>query len=187
MVREKALQTAHGFNATLWEQPYRDEIMKITGRSAWTSMYSFIRAACCPEDVWDVVVVVMEAWENFNLMGLKAPADKKVSKQRAVPMALAKLIKRKPKTKITINPKKFPQSTFEKMFTGIPMDATKALLEKLVRKEVGFSSIIEVCALFVLVLCCCMCTFIFLNCFCSSSTNRKTMQCSWTPCWQKYH
>jgi hypothetical protein len=182
MLREKALQTEHGFDATLWETSFRDEIKKVTGRTVWTSMYSFIRAACCPNDVWALCIKLLDAWDTYDLKGLKAPAEKKAQKNRAVPKALSGLYSKKPKTRMAKNPKRFPHTTFERMFTGIPMDATKLMIGRLLRKEVGFKSIVEVCALFVLVLCCLyMCISTFLFCFISSSTNRNTMLFSWTP------
>jgi hypothetical protein len=176
MLRAKALQTPSGFDSTLWDKPFKDEIQKVTGRTAWTSMYSFIRAACCPDDVWSLCLKLLDAWDTYKLKGLKAPADKKPLKNRAVPKALMELARQRPKTKMSKNPKRFPHSTFEKLFTGIPMDASKLLIKKLLKKEISFLSVAEVRALFVLLLCCCMCTFTF--CFVSVARQPTETLCS---------
>jgi hypothetical protein len=179
MVRNKGLQSQFKLDATEWGDRLKQELMQITGRTQWTSMYSIVRVATCPDEVWTLVVRILDMWDSYQIKGLIVPSEKKGKGTKRVPKELRHLKKSKPAMKAVKNPKPFPSTMFEKMVTGIQLVATFHVLKDLISKKIGFSSVTAVscvlcfCFDFVLLL---TCSFVMMYSWCC---NTKTIPGVW--------
>jgi hypothetical protein len=141
MVRNKGEQSQFKLDAKQWDEQLKQELMQITGRTQWTSMYSIVRVATCPDSMWKMVVKILDMWDTYQIKGLTAPSEKKGKGNKRVPKELRYMKRAKPTVKPVTNPKPFPSTMFEKLFTGIPLDATAILLRDLISRKIGFAQV----------------------------------------------
>jgi hypothetical protein len=138
--------------------------LTITGRQQWTSMYSFVRVATCDEPLWGMVLKLLDMWEDYEIKGLNAPNKAKTEKPGRMARAMKNAVRSKPVAKKLKNPKPFPATGLEKMFTGISTEATQTILQKMIDKEIGFISVQGVSYLFLLMFIVwfysCLCLFV---------------------------
>jgi hypothetical protein len=138
-IRDKAKQRVGGLSKTAEFSPSElAQVAKFCGMDAGTSMYVWNRMATTEDSVFNLVRECYEKYLKFELKGQKKPKAKKPTKREQQRKRMFATTTTSIEDKVRAEKAladKFPHSNVLAVFTSIPVSASEAILQKIVKGQ----------------------------------------------------